>query len=186
EEDAQGEGRSTAARHEVGRLMQVDVQARRERDRVLGREPAPRQLREAPLHDLSCFVFGEQLEFGDSHRETPFVRSGLSVARPTTGPPRYAVRRYAMSHSIASCNGCASLVVRCASDSQRKEATPMKRLIFLVLTTALLVFAASAAAGRSSNVVGAAYTISNAASGNALVVYDRTDDGALAYAGSVS
>jgi 6-phosphogluconolactonase (cycloisomerase 2 family) len=61
----------------------------------------------------------------------------------------------------------------------------MKRLIFLILTAALLVFAASAAAGHD-NVVGAAYTISNAASGNALVVYDRAADGSLAPAGSVS
>ncbi len=62
----------------------------------------------------------------------------------------------------------------------------MKRLIFLIVSTALLVFAASASAGRGSNVVGAAYTISNAASGNALVVYDRAADGSLTPAGSVS
>ena len=61
----------------------------------------------------------------------------------------------------------------------------MKRLIFLVISTALLVFAASAAAGDGSNIVGAAYTISNAASGNALVVYDRSADGSLTPAGSV-
>jgi len=61
----------------------------------------------------------------------------------------------------------------------------MKRLIFLILSTALLVFAASAAAGSGSNVVGAAYTISNAAAGNALVVYDRSADGTLTPAGSV-
>jgi 6-phosphogluconolactonase len=61
----------------------------------------------------------------------------------------------------------------------------MKRLTFLVLTATVLVFAASAAAGRGSNVVGAAYTISNAASGNALVVYDRAEDGSLTAAGSV-
>ena len=62
----------------------------------------------------------------------------------------------------------------------------MKRLIFLIVLTALLVFAASAAAGAGSNVVGAAYTISNAASGNALVVYDRAADGSLTPARSVS
>jgi 6-phosphogluconolactonase (cycloisomerase 2 family) len=61
----------------------------------------------------------------------------------------------------------------------------MKRLIFLILSTVVLVFAATAAAGRGSNVVGAAYTISNAASGNALVVYDRSADGSLTPAGSV-
>ena len=62
----------------------------------------------------------------------------------------------------------------------------MKRLLVLALSTALLVFAASAAAGRDSKAVGVAYTISNAASGNALVVYDRAADGALTPAGSVS
>jgi 6-phosphogluconolactonase (cycloisomerase 2 family) len=61
----------------------------------------------------------------------------------------------------------------------------MRRLIFLVVSTALLVFAASAAAGNGSNTVGAAYTISNATSGNALVVYDRSADGSLTPAGSV-
>src|SRR4051812_47929097 len=65
------------------------------------------------------------------------------------------------------------------------EASPMKRLIFLVLSTAMLVFAASAAAGPGSNAVGAAYTISNATSGNELVVYDRSADGSLTPAGSV-
>src|SRR5205823_3087028 len=58
-------------------------------------------------------------------------------------------------------------------------------LIFLVVSSALLVFAASAAAGPGSNVVGAAYTISNATSGNALVVYDRSADGSLTPAGTV-
>src|SRR6188472_3969832 len=60
----------------------------------------------------------------------------------------------------------------------------MKRVIFLVLSMALLVVAASAAAGNG-NAVGAAYTISNAASGNELVVYGRSSDGALTPAGSV-
>jgi hypothetical protein len=55
----------------------------------------------------------------------------------------------------------------------------MKRLILPILSTALLVFTASAAAGGGSKGVGAAYTISNAASGNALVVYDRSADGSL-------
>jgi 6-phosphogluconolactonase (cycloisomerase 2 family) len=61
----------------------------------------------------------------------------------------------------------------------------MRRLIFLVVSTALLVFAATAAAGNGSNIVGAAYTISNATSGNALVVYDRSADGSLTPAESV-
>jgi 6-phosphogluconolactonase (cycloisomerase 2 family) len=62
----------------------------------------------------------------------------------------------------------------------------MKRLVLLVLSAALLVFAAAASAGDVSKVVGAAYTISNAAAGNALVVYDRSADGSLSPAGSVS
>jgi 6-phosphogluconolactonase len=62
----------------------------------------------------------------------------------------------------------------------------MKRLIFLALSTALLAFATSAAAGDGSNVVGAAYTISNAPGGNELIVYDRSADGSLTPAGSVS
>jgi 6-phosphogluconolactonase (cycloisomerase 2 family) len=62
----------------------------------------------------------------------------------------------------------------------------VKRLNFLILSMAALVFATSAAAGADSNVVGAAYTISNAATGNALVVYDRAADGSLTPAGSVS
>ena len=61
----------------------------------------------------------------------------------------------------------------------------MRRFVFLVLSAALLVFAASATAGDGSHVVGAAYTISNAAAGNALVVYDRSADGSLTPAGSV-
>ena len=61
----------------------------------------------------------------------------------------------------------------------------MKRLFFsLVLSTAVLAFAASAAAG-DGNVVGAAYTISNAPGGNELVVYSRSASGALTPAGSV-
>ena len=56
----------------------------------------------------------------------------------------------------------------------------------LILGTIVLAFAASAAAGNDNNSVGAAYTISNAAAGNALVVYSRSADGSLAPAGSVS
>jgi 6-phosphogluconolactonase (cycloisomerase 2 family) len=62
---------------------------------------------------------------------------------------------------------------------------PVKRsLTLLVLVAALLAFAASASAAGGSS-VGVAYTISNAASGNELVVYSRSADGSLAYAGSV-
>lgn len=62
----------------------------------------------------------------------------------------------------------------------------MKRLLFfLAIGGALLSFAASAAAGPHA-AVGAAYSISNAVSGNELVLYDRSADGSLAPAGSVS
>jgi 6-phosphogluconolactonase len=62
----------------------------------------------------------------------------------------------------------------------------MTRLRFvLTLGTILLAFAATAAADSGSNAVGAAYTISNAAAGNQLVVYSRSADGSLAPAGSV-
>ena len=62
----------------------------------------------------------------------------------------------------------------------------MRRLAlsFLALV-ALLVAAGSATAGGPDS-VGAAYTISNAAGGNELVVYSRSADGSLAAAGSVS
>ena len=58
-------------------------------------------------------------------------------------------------------------------------------LLWLMIGSTVLAFAASAAAGESS-AVGAAYTISNAASGNELVVYARSADGLLTPAGSVS
>jgi len=63
----------------------------------------------------------------------------------------------------------------------------MKRLVsFLVLSVALFVVAASAATAGPDNSPGAAYTISNAASGNELVVYSRSSSGALTPVGSVS
>ena len=62
----------------------------------------------------------------------------------------------------------------------------MKRLLFpLLVVAALLSFGSSAVAGDGSG-VGAAYTISNAAAGNQLVVYSRAANGSLARAGSVS
>jgi 6-phosphogluconolactonase len=62
----------------------------------------------------------------------------------------------------------------------------MKRLLFLLsIAGALLAIAASATAGERS-AVGAAYSISNAAGGNELVVYNRSSDGSLAWAGSVA
>ena len=63
----------------------------------------------------------------------------------------------------------------------------MKRLIsFLVLSVGLFVVVASAATADPGNSPGVAYTISNAASGNELVVYSRSSSGALTPAGSVS
>jgi len=62
----------------------------------------------------------------------------------------------------------------------------VKRLLLsLALCSTLLVFAASAAAGDHA-AVGAAYSISNAAGGNELVVYARSADGSLTPAGTVS
>jgi len=62
----------------------------------------------------------------------------------------------------------------------------VKRLLFsLAICSALLAFAAAATAGDRS-AVGAAYSISNAASGNQLVVYARSASGSLNPAGSVS
>jgi len=61
----------------------------------------------------------------------------------------------------------------------------VKRLLFsLAICSALLAFAAAATAGDRS-AVGAAYSISNAASGNQLVVYARSASGSLSPAGSV-
>jgi len=61
----------------------------------------------------------------------------------------------------------------------------VKRVLFsLAICSALLASAASATAGDRS-AVGAAYSISNAASGNQLVVYARSASGSLSPAGSV-
>ena len=61
----------------------------------------------------------------------------------------------------------------------------MKRLFFsLAILGTLLAFAASASAGDQT-AVGAAYSISNAASGNELVVYARSAHGSLTPARSV-
>jgi 6-phosphogluconolactonase (cycloisomerase 2 family) len=60
----------------------------------------------------------------------------------------------------------------------------VKRLFLaLVLPAALALAVSSASAG--DGVVGAAYSISNAASGNELLVYSRSADGSLTPAGSV-
>jgi 6-phosphogluconolactonase len=62
----------------------------------------------------------------------------------------------------------------------------MKRLLLaLVACTTLVAVSASAAAGDRS-APGAAYSISNAVGGNALVGYSRSADGTLTPAGSVS
>jgi len=59
-------------------------------------------------------------------------------------------------------------------------------LSFFVLSLTLFGFATSAATAGSDNAPGVAYTISNAASGNELVVYSRSSSGALTPAGSAS
>jgi 6-phosphogluconolactonase len=61
----------------------------------------------------------------------------------------------------------------------------MKRL-FLVLALPTLLLAVSSASAGDGNDVGAAYSISNAASGNELLVYSRSANGLLTPAGSVS
>jgi 6-phosphogluconolactonase (cycloisomerase 2 family) len=58
-------------------------------------------------------------------------------------------------------------------------------ILVLLLALGALVAGGSAGAG-DGNVVGAAYSISNAASGNSLVVYTRSSSGSLRPAGSVS
>jgi 6-phosphogluconolactonase len=67
-----------------------------------------------------------------------------------------------------------------------QEVSTVKALLLaLAGCAALLAFGASASA-RDSSAVGAAYTISNATSGNELVVYARSADGSLTPAGAVS
>jgi 6-phosphogluconolactonase (cycloisomerase 2 family) len=62
----------------------------------------------------------------------------------------------------------------------------VKRLtLFLLVALGTLVAGGTAAAG-DGNAVGAAYSITNAASGNALVVYTRSADGSLSPAGQVA
>jgi 6-phosphogluconolactonase len=62
----------------------------------------------------------------------------------------------------------------------------VKRLLFpLLVLAALLSFGSTAVAGDGSG-VGAAYTISNAAAGNQLVVYSRAANGTLTPAADVS
>ena len=61
----------------------------------------------------------------------------------------------------------------------------MRRLVRPFLALVALLVVTGSAAGQGSEAVGAAYTISNAAGGNALVVYSRAADGSLSFAGSV-
>jgi 6-phosphogluconolactonase len=62
--------------------------------------------------------------------------------------------------------------------------TVKRLLLSLAICSVLLAFAGAATAGDRS-AVGAAYSISNAASGNQLVVYARSASGSLSPAGSV-
>src|SRR5437764_4704585 len=62
----------------------------------------------------------------------------------------------------------------------------MNRGRFVLLVFALLasLVSATAASASSSNRSGAVYTLTNAPSGNAVLVFDRASDGALAPAGA--
>jgi 6-phosphogluconolactonase len=60
----------------------------------------------------------------------------------------------------------------------------VKRLVLALLLPAALLFAASSASA-GDGVVGAAYSITNSAAGNALVVFTRSADGSLSPAGAV-
>ena len=61
----------------------------------------------------------------------------------------------------------------------------MKRLLFFLALIGTLLIPAASAGASDQNAVGAAYSISNAAAGNELVVYSRSADGSLSPAGSV-
>lgn len=62
----------------------------------------------------------------------------------------------------------------------------MKRLALALLSVVAVLVAAGVASAHGAGAVGSAYTISNAAAGNELVVYSRAADGSLSLAGSVS
>jgi 6-phosphogluconolactonase len=62
----------------------------------------------------------------------------------------------------------------------------MKRLALALFSVVAVLVAAGAASAHAAGAVGYAYTISNAAAGNELVVYSRAADGSLSPAGSVS
>src|SRR5829696_3313237 len=74
---------------------------------------------------------------------------------------------------------------RCPHRVNRLTEAHMKRL-FLALALPAVLLAVSSAAAGDGNDVGAAYSISNAASGNQLLVYSRSANGLLTSAGSVS
>jgi 6-phosphogluconolactonase len=61
----------------------------------------------------------------------------------------------------------------------------VKRLLLFLMTAALLALAGTASAGDRAHHPGVAYSISNAASGNELVVYSRSANGSLTPAGTV-
>ncbi len=62
----------------------------------------------------------------------------------------------------------------------------MKRLALALLAAVAVLVAAGAASAHGTAAAGYAYTISNAAAGNELVIYARAADGSLSPAGSVS
>jgi 6-phosphogluconolactonase len=62
----------------------------------------------------------------------------------------------------------------------------VKRMLFSLLTLAALLSSVSSAVAGDGSVAGAAYTISNAAAGNQLVVYSRAANGTLTPGAAVS
>ena len=60
----------------------------------------------------------------------------------------------------------------------------MKRLLLLVVASALAVFATAAAAGAGPDTAGAVYTLTNSPAGNAVAVFARAADGSLTPAGT--
>jgi 6-phosphogluconolactonase (cycloisomerase 2 family) len=61
----------------------------------------------------------------------------------------------------------------------------MKRFVLLLVAALAVLVVAGSASANGLHAAGYAYTISNAAAGNALVVYARADDGTLSPASSV-
>jgi len=63
-----------------------------------------------------------------------------------------------------------------------------KKVLVAVITAAMLLISAATvfAGGARDEIVGAVYAMTNAASGNEVVIFDRSDDGMLTSAGSIA